>query len=93
MGVCIETRIDICLDFNVLSHPIWVCVLKLILQEAVLWKRKVTPYMGVWIETRPQIKQMLTNLVTPYMGVCIETLGPTYFKGKTESHTLYGCVD
>ena len=53
----------------------------------------VTPYMGVWIETRPQIKQMLTNLVTPYMGVCIETLGPTYFKGKTESHTLYGCVD
>ena len=34
------------------SHPTWVCGLKLLNQEKYRRLLGVTPYVGVWIETR-----------------------------------------
>ena len=33
----------------------------------------VTPYMGVWIETKKSLRPVMIAIVTPYMGVWIET--------------------
>ena len=52
MGVCIETMIAQNLTIRgFASHPIWVCVLKLIISQCLKVRSKVTPYMGVCIET------------------------------------------
>ncbi len=34
-----------------MSHPAWVCGLKLSNVEDILWHELVTPCVGVWIET------------------------------------------
>ena len=34
------------------SHPSWVCGLKLLAALGKSWLWKVTPFVGVWIETR-----------------------------------------
>ena len=34
------------------SHPTWVCGLKRLQPTRYCRKRKVTPYVGVWIETK-----------------------------------------
>ena len=36
---------------GLLSHPTWVCGLKLLRRLRFFWIPKVTPYVGVWIET------------------------------------------
>ena len=36
---------------------------------------QVTPFVGVWIETRQQSARKHLGLVTPFVGVWIETLG------------------
>ena len=33
----------------------------------------VTPYVGVWIETKKHLYPLAVCLVTPYVGVWIET--------------------
>ena len=35
---------------------------------------RVTPHVGVWIETLNTDKQQLENMVTPHVGVWIETM-------------------
>ena len=34
-----------------MSHPSWVCGLKLIMDITVIKTLRVTPFVGVWIET------------------------------------------
>ena len=36
--------------------------------------KPVTPYVGVWIETRSRVLQPKRLKVTPYVGVWIETI-------------------
>ena len=56
-----------------MSHPVWVCGLKLDVSEEVRSDDKVTPCMGVWIETRKIFGGNKFYHVTPCMGVWIET--------------------
>ena len=57
------------------SHPTWVCGLKLRKCHITGNTRKVTPYVGVWIETEINCNDCSENNVTPYVGVWIETYG------------------
>ena len=56
-----------------MSHPSWVCGLKQIELIETKEKLKVTPFVGVWIETRTSRKKSLKSSVTPFVGVWIET--------------------
>ena len=51
MGVWIETENDIPDDVWRESHPVWVCGLKHRHILLIMLISKVTPCMGVWIET------------------------------------------
>ena len=51
MGVWIETLVQIRLLGVILSHPSWVCGLKHAEPPHKQEERKVTPFVGVWIET------------------------------------------
>ena len=53
---------------------------------------KVTPCVGVWIETENQQKPYTTLWVTPCVGVWIETLEKRRYHVAVR-HTLRGCVD
>ena len=55
------------------SHPVWVCGLKLIYPFGTAKVDRVTPCMGVWIETPECPKLPGWKPVTPCMGVWIET--------------------
>ena len=51
MGVWIETVNSMGLTLSWLSHPTWVCGLKLQMTWEDVIRGQVTPYMGVWLET------------------------------------------
>ena len=54
---------------------------------------KVTPFVGVWIETQsPEIFEEKRK-VTPFVGVWIETAKANDMRAAGLSHTLRGCVD
>jgi len=75
------------------SHPTWVCGLKRVSypkKEALI---KVTPYVGVWIETDILLEDRARQYVTPYVGVWIETFLSILSSMRCASHTLRGCVD
>ena len=55
------------------SHPTWVCGLKQFVRRNTCNVGKVTPYVGVWIETRHCQTMSERQAVTPYVGVWIET--------------------
>ena len=58
-----------------------------------MFAQKVTPFVGVWIETSLSLKLRLEEYVTPFVGVWIET---KFLPEKLEMyhcHTLRGCVD
>ena len=74
------------------SHPTWVCGLKL-LPLAIFHADRVTPYVGVWIETRPIDFLCRVLNVTPYVGVWIETDFQSATSASSCGHTLRGCVD
>ena len=57
-----------------MSHPVWVCGLKLYLIAKDGGGGLVTPCMGVWIETFTNKNLKVIGGVTPCMGVWIETL-------------------
>ena len=57
-----------------LSHPSWVCGLKLCERYKLEDEQPVTPFVGVWIETSPSIARPVFLPVTPFVGVWIETL-------------------
>ena len=54
---------------------------------------RVTPFVGVWIETRCRHIPSLRGRVTPFVGVWIETQRYQVNSLCTLSHTLRGCVD
>ena len=76
-----------------MSHPVWVCGLKLAIVLVGIIRDIVTPCMGVWIETGQIAACRIGNYVTPCMGVWIETLHQSYRCCPNAGHTLYGCVD
>ena len=61
--------------FRQQSHPAWVCGLKLAEMESIRFQVKVTPCVGVWIETKNPTDARDLGLVTPCVGVWIETDG------------------
>ena len=72
MGVWIETRSTGEGREDLLSHPAWVCGLKLLCQTFQT-SACVTPCVGVWIETRGLRELTAASVVTPCVGVWIET--------------------
>ena len=52
MGVWIETSGCIGYEGAEVSHPVWVCGLKLLHANTIHLWYNVTPCMGVWIETK-----------------------------------------
>ena len=58
---------------NMQSHPSWVCGLKQSERQNRHHWRAVTPFVGVWIETRYYNCTSFKRLVTPFVGVWIET--------------------
>ena len=57
-----------------MSHPSWVCGLKLISSYHSIGITEVTPFVGVWIETTDGESTPPSSGVTPFVGVWIETL-------------------
>ena len=53
----------------------------------------VTPFVGVWIETRRLPVHCSLRLVTPFVGVWIETQRVRGSRSTPARHTLRGCVD
>ena len=74
------------------SHPSWVCGLKLkdIINGMTY---DVTPFVGVWIETRATRRNGCPQCVTPFVGVWIETYNGKKYGITIAGHTLRGCVD
>ena len=72
VGVWIETSGSFLPRTLPMSHPSWVCGLKLfnLLLTLLL---SVTPFVGVWIETLSEIESYIILTVTPFVGVWIET--------------------
>ena len=62
---------------NMQSHPSWVCGLKHVVHPHKQAVHKVTPFVGVWIETLAYHKICNDHYVTPFVGVWIETNGTT----------------
>ena len=76
------------------SHPSWVCGLKLKIIEFIERRTQVTPFVGVWIETR-QKNSVLKAVARHTLRGCVDWntgVLPTSQFGS-ESHTLRGCVD
>ena len=76
-----------------MSHPVWVCGLKLHIKEKGDTHRKSHP---VWVCGLKQNVVMIIFIVTPVtpcMGVWIETVIINDSIVKMGCHTLYGCVD
>ena len=55
------------------SHPSWVCGLKLLHPYWQAGIQRVTPFVGVWIETGINGGEVIAYVVTPFVGVWIET--------------------
>ncbi len=90
MGVWIETNVILAGVSKSESHPAWVCGLKLQINQNIT-SHKVTPCVGVWIETRiPAIPFRFTS-VTPCVGVWIETGGLPQLLEAAESHPAWVC--
>ena len=74
-----------------MSHPSWVCGLKL---GDFLWLigvKFVTPFVGVWIETKIWKMTNYLLMVTPFVGVWIETLLQRIDNMRAESHPSWVC--
>ena len=56
-----------------MSHPSWVCGLKLFIAFMGGVIGYVTPFVGVWIETNQYESLRAPFAVTPFVGVWIET--------------------
>ena len=73
MGVWIETLIvERALKLTA-SLLMWECGLKHEQSARRSYSLLVTPYVGVWIETRVYCQRHFEIQVTPYVGVWIET--------------------
>ena len=72
------------------SHPAWVCGLKL-LMYARQKQLKVTPCVGVWIETTGLCPGEAAVPVTPCVGVWIETRRRSHPGTCLPSHPAWVC--
>ena len=52
---------------------------------------KVTPYVGVWIETQAKKAAYQDLIVTPYVGVWIETPVDALSSHTRKSHPTWVC--
>ena len=73
-----------------MSHPSWVCGLKLVLNLHHRLAVNVTPFVGVWIETYVDLASWLNDIVTPFVGVWIETLSLHHEKGNSKVTPFVG---
>ena len=69
VGVWIETLVGKEVIGLGLSHPTWVCGLKLPKAIAARSESLVTPYVGVWIETSMAQYSAISKMVTPCVGI------------------------
>ena len=91
MGVWIETSCISRSYFCSRSHPSWVCGLKLNFAACLRNNEKVTPFVGVWIETVFGTTGSPVLTVTPFVGVWIETVFVVIDKNLFESHPSWVC--
>ncbi len=56
---------------EITSHPSWVCGLKLLYYAKGLVRRYVTPFVGVWIETRQEEDELLSTYSHTLRG-CVD---------------------
>ena len=73
MGVWIETYNTSYWTQKIASHPAWVCGLKHKRRQRDSGTYRVTPCVGVWIETSLALIPIALKTVTPCVGVWIET--------------------
>ena len=52
---------------------------------------QVTPFVGVWIETRQRRMRRMPLTVTPFVGVWIETIPCVVATSTVPSHPLWVC--
>ena len=52
---------------------------------------KVTPFVGVWIETLDLLACLVKKYVTPFVGVWIETIGNSFNSILLKSHPSWVC--
>mgnify|MGYP007016403295 CR=1 FL=1 len=57
----------------------------------VIRTAKVTPFVGVWIETFSVNVNTFAHTVTPFVGVWIETVRSARRKRQTMSHPSWVC--
>ena len=75
-----------------MSHPVWVCGLKRNTIRSSSQAEKVTPCMGVWIETA-EVRKAEEEAESHPVWVCGLKPRKRQKNGVTLGHTLYGCVD
>ena len=90
VGVWIETIVRAYYQYITLSHPTWVCGLKLFMTLSCMMKPpshptwvcglKLMSYVMLWI-----------MVVTPYVGVWIETMGLIVIVDSIKSHPTWVC--
>ena len=73
------------------SHPSWVCGLKHNGRHQGLGEERVTPFVGVWIETRVLRGIVEPRDVTPFVGVWIETENTARQYETSLSHPSWVC--
>ena len=73
------------------SHPSWVCGLKQQKRADKFAAVGVTPFVGVWIETRSPPKACRSSQVTPFVGVWIETSFCWAVAPSCASHPSWVC--
>ena len=91
-----------CVDWNshylpnkqtLMSHPSWVCGLKLVVLRCSGLAVGVTPFVGVWIETQ-QVRLSQKPLVGHTLRGCVDwNILSILMILVQRSHTLRGCVD
>ena len=91
-----------CVDWNLIRVAVGIIETRHTLRGCVDWNLavvadnhfgKVTPCVGVWIETWFPRRLWYDRGVTPCVGVWIETFGQLVYFANKRSHTLRGCVD
>ena len=90
VGVWIETFFCCTIRVRVMSHPTWVCGLKL---ESVNWWVGFQMSHPTWVCGLKlfYLFLLLLNLVTPYVGVWIETSYSFRDSSPFESHPTWVC--
>ena len=91
MGVWIETYDAVMYDESPDGHTLRGCVDWNIRVMIAVDCVKVTPYVGVWIETYGLRNAIDYGTVTPYVGVWIETFMSLSSSGVGMSHPTWVC--